>query len=103
MNIIVTGSSKGIGPEVVKAFCKHKGNQIVAISRNTEGLRKLSAECQKINPSAKVTAIEFDLSQFEFYPFILQKIENSFHRCGDLLGGFVAYAVNFGKFCNRCP
>jgi short-subunit dehydrogenase len=94
MNIIVTGASKGIGAEIVKGFCKHKGNVIIALSRNAEGLRRLSAECQKLNPGTKVATIEFDLSQFEFYPFILQKIETVFHHCDILVN-------NAGRLVNK--
>jgi short-subunit dehydrogenase len=78
MNIIITGASKGIGAEVVKVLSKFKGNHIVAISRNGEALKKLSTECIRITPSAKILNCEFDLSQFEFYPFLLQKIESYF-------------------------
>ena len=64
MNIVITGTSKGIGAEIVKILCKHKGNKIVAISRSGDGLRKLLNECHKINPEAKLLTAEFDLSQF---------------------------------------
>ncbi|MGA3013194.1 MAG: SDR family oxidoreductase [Bacteroidales bacterium] len=94
MNIIITGASKGIGAEVVKTLCKHKGNQIVALARSTDGLRRLNAECQKLNSSSKLMTIEFDLVQYDFYPFILQKIETFFHRCDILIN-------NAGKLINR--
>jgi short-subunit dehydrogenase len=94
MNIIITGASKGIGAELVKTLCKHKGNQIVALARSVDGLRRLSAECQKISPGCKLMTIEFDLVQFEFYPFILQKIESFFHDCDILIN-------NAGKLINR--
>ena len=94
MNIIVTGASKGIGAELVKILCKHKGNQIVALARSVDGLRRLTAECQKLNPSCKILTIEFDLVQFDFYPFILQKIEMFFHHCDILVN-------NAGKLINR--
>jgi short-subunit dehydrogenase len=94
MNIIITGASKGIGAELVKTLCKHKGNQIVALSRSVDGLRRLSGECHKLNPSAKIMTIEFDLVQYDFYPFILQKIDTFFHRCDVLIN-------NAGKLINR--
>jgi NAD(P)-dependent dehydrogenase (short-subunit alcohol dehydrogenase family) len=94
MNIVVTGASKGIGAEIVKVFCKHKGNRIVAISRNSDGLRKLMNECAKISSDAKVLTIEFDLTQFDFYPFLLQKIENFFLHCDILVN-------NAGKLYNK--
>jgi len=98
MNFIITGASKGIGSELVKTLCRHKGNQIVALARSIDGLRRLAAECQKLNPSCKILTIEFDLAQFDFYPFILQKIETLFHHC-DVLVNNAGKLINlpFGK------
>lgn len=94
MNIIVTGAGKGIGNELVKVLSRHKGNSIVAISRNSESLKRLQAECSRINPDNKLLTIEFDLSQFEFYPFLVQKIEGLMRRCDVLVN-------NAGKLINR--
>lgn len=94
MNIVITGASKGIGAEIVKLFCKHKGNRVVAISRSGDGLRKLYNECQKTNSDLKLLTAEFDLSQFEFYPFLLQKIESFFPQCDILIN-------NAGRLYNK--
>ena len=94
MNIIVTGASRGIGAEIVKILCKHKGNHIIALSRNGDALRKLVAECLKLNPEAKVRPVEFDLVQYDFYPFLLQKIESFFHNCDVLVN-------NAGRLVNK--
>jgi NAD(P)-dependent dehydrogenase (short-subunit alcohol dehydrogenase family) len=94
MNIVITGASKGIGPEIIKILCKHKGNHIVAISRNGEGLRKLVSESMKVHAEAKILPCEFDLSQFDFYPFLLQKIEAFFHRVDVLIN-------NAGRLVNK--
>jgi short-subunit dehydrogenase len=94
MNIVITGASKGIGPEIIKLLCKHKGNQIVAISRNSEGLRKLVNETMKVHAEAKILTCEFDLAQFDFYPFLLQKIENFLHHVDVLIN-------NAGKLVNK--
>ena len=85
MNIIKTGAGKGIGAEIVKFFSKHKGNNIVAISRNGEHLRKLQTDCLKLNADSKVTVFEFDLVQFDFYSFLLQKIGLVFQHCDILI------------------
>jgi short-subunit dehydrogenase len=94
MNIIVTGASRGLGAEIVKTLCRHKGNQIVALARSAESMKRLSSECQKLNPGCKLVTIEFDLAQFDFYPFILQKIETVFHHCDILIN-------NAGRVVNR--
>jgi len=94
MNIVVTGASRGIGAEIVKILARHKGNKIVAISRSGDGLRKLLNECQKNVPEVKIVTCEFDLSQIEFYPFLLQKIEGLFLHCDILIN-------NAGKLYNK--
>ncbi len=94
MNIIITGASKGIGAELVRIFCKNKGHQIFAISRNGDALKKLQAECAKSNPDSKLITAEFDLAHFEFYPFLLQKIELAFRHCDILIN-------NAGRLVNK--
>lgn len=85
MNIIITGASQGIGYELVRFFARNRQNHVVAISRNGKGLKELAAECLKLNPEANVTPYEFDLEQFEFYPFIVQRIETFIPRCDILI------------------
>lgn len=80
MNIIVTGAGKGIGYELVKILSRHKQNHILAISRKMNELKDLVNECHKQMPEAKITPYEFDLNQFDFYPFIAQRIEALIHR-----------------------
>ncbi len=80
MNIIVTGAGKGIGYETVKILCKHKQNHILALSRKMNDLKELINDCRKQTPEAKITPYEFDLNQFDFYPFIAQRMEVLLHR-----------------------
>ncbi len=94
MNIIITGASRGIGFELVKTLAKHKQNHIVAISRNGKALKELVAECIRLYPDAKVIPYEFDLNQFEFYPFIVQRLETFIHKCDILVN-------NAGKLVNK--
>ncbi|HNY02355.1 MAG TPA: SDR family oxidoreductase [Bacteroidales bacterium] len=94
MNIIVTGASHGIGFEVVKIMARHKQNHIVAVSRNGKALKELVEECRRLVPDARVTPYEFDLSQFEFYPFIVQRLETIIHSCDILVN-------NAGKLVNK--
>lgn len=94
MNIIVTGAGKGIGFEVVKVLAKHKQNHIVAISRNGRALKELQEECVRLYPDAKVIPYEFDLNQFDFYPFIVQRLETFIKTCDILVH-------NAGKLVNK--
>ncbi len=61
MNIIVTGASRGIGFQLVKAFVR-EGHAVVAIARNEEKLNVLLSECQKEVPEARVYPLSFDLA-----------------------------------------
>jgi 3-oxoacyl-[acyl-carrier protein] reductase len=64
MNIIITGTSSGIGYEMVKLFAKESTHTIIAISRNQPKLEKLKKECQQINPTSSVKIISYDLNLF---------------------------------------
>jgi NAD(P)-dependent dehydrogenase (short-subunit alcohol dehydrogenase family) len=94
MDIIVTGAGKGIGYETVRFFARNKNNHIVAISRSGNELKHLINECKKINPDSKVTPYEFDLQQFDFYHFIVQRIETFIPKCDILIN-------NAGKLVNK--
>ncbi len=94
MNIIITGASKGIGFEVAKILSKHKQNHVVAISRNGKALKELAEESRRLYPEAKVTPYEFDLTQFDFYPFIVQRLETIIPSCDVLIH-------NAGKLVNK--
>lgn len=94
MNIIVTGASRGIGYELVRFFARNRNNHVVAISRNGAALKHLAAECVKSDKEAKVTPYEFDLLQFDFYPFIVQRIQTFIPTCDILIN-------NAGKLVNK--
>lgn len=94
MNIIVTGAAKGIGAEVVKILARHKMNHIVALSRNGRAVRELAEDCHRMHPESKVTPYEFDLAQFDFYPFIVQRLETIIKSCDILIN-------NAGRLVNK--
>lgn len=94
MNIIITGAGKGIGAEVVKILSRHKMNHIVAIGRHGKALKELAAECTRLSPEAKVIPYEFDLTQFDFYPFIVQRLETFIKKCDILIN-------NAGRLINK--
>ena len=62
-NIIITGTSRGIGFELVQLFAK-AGYQVLALSRNEKPIQNLKLD--------NVTAFSFDLNDIEAY----KKVEN---------------------------
>jgi short-subunit dehydrogenase len=62
MNIIVTGASRGIGYELVKLLSSDSKNTIIAISRNTQKLKKLKGDCLSNNVLSNVIPVVCDLS-----------------------------------------
>ncbi len=58
MNIIITGTGKGIGFETVKAFCDVSNNNIIAISRNIDQLNEIKIKGE----NTFLFPISYDLS-----------------------------------------
>ena len=82
-NVIITGTSSGIGFELVKLFSENNHN-ILAISRNNEALRILDLP--------NVSAIDFDLTKSEEF-LSLDEILNSFENI-DILINNAGHLVN---------
>jgi len=93
MNIIVTGASKGIGYELVKAFAIDSSNNIIAISRNKELLSKLKEECKEINKDSNVFPVPFDLGLFDQIVELLTIVKERFENL-DILVNNAGYLVN---------
>lgn len=84
MNIIITGASRGIGFELVKQFCRLKGNNIIAIARNTEALNKLPEAILAIKESV-LYAIESDFEHFNFDTLLTENILRIFKKIDILI------------------
>ncbi len=78
MKIIITGASRGIGYEAAKTFAKNKEHQILALSRNEEGLQALARDCEHGN----IDWLAYDLTKPN-PEGLLQKV-NSW-QCIDIL------------------
>lgn len=76
MNIIVTGTSKGIGFQTVLKLAQTGEHQILAISRDKAGLAQLKAEFEKTGQS-KLNLLSFDLANDD-YGALAAQIETVF-------------------------
>lgn len=76
MNIIVTGASRGIGYELVKAYAAESGvKNVIAISRNGNALDKLKEECIAINKDVNVIPLVLDLGSEGFEDILVPVIK----------------------------
>ena len=84
-NIIITGTSRGIGFELVQFFAK-AGNRVLALSRNEKPIQNLNLD--------NVTCFSFDLSDEEAYVKVGKFIDNNWKRVDILIN-------NAGKLVNK--
>lgn len=75
-NIIVTGTSKGIGLEIVKIL-SGMGHRVLALSRNEKPILDLNLKA--------VNALAFDITREENYPILEDFIKNEFDSRVDIL------------------
>ncbi|WP_299434409.1 SDR family NAD(P)-dependent oxidoreductase [uncultured Maribacter sp.] len=62
-NVIITGTSRGIGFELAKLFAK-EGHNVLALSRNSKSINDLNHK--------QITAIPFDLNRKEDYTLVTE-------------------------------
>jgi len=84
-NIIVTGSSRGIGFQLALLFA-NEGHQVLALSRNNAPIEALG--------NTNITSIPFDLSKSEDYVQLDNFLENNWKQVDVLIN-------NAGKLLNR--
>lgn len=75
-NIIITGTSRGIGFELVQLFAK-AGHQVLALSRNAHRVRNLQFD--------NITSLAFDLSQPEDYKKVTAFVQDKWNNKVDVL------------------
>ena len=66
MNVVITGTSRGIGKELVKSFMHESGHKVVAISRNLAALETLKTECDGFSGKSELMLIPLDLGKENF-------------------------------------
>lgn len=84
-HIIITGTSRGIGFELVKLFAK-QGHEVLALSRNQEPINSLKLK--------NVTAFPFDLGDTEAYEKVEEFVSSKWHHVDILIN-------NAGKLLNK--
>lgn len=75
-HIIITGTSRGIGFELVKLFAE-KGHQVLALSRNEKPIQSLKL--------TNVTSLSFDLSDGDAYMKVEHFIKTNWHHVDVLI------------------
>ena len=91
MKIVLTGASRGIGFHTVRQLAKDSNHQILALSRNEDGLQQLKKTCQT-EFNAKIQTLSLDLAQLD-EDALLDKIK--------LLGGVDIIIHNAGLLINK--
>ena len=96
MNIIITGTGKGIGFETLKALAGMAGTKIIAISRNQTKVREwINHECKE-----NVIAIDYDLEQTLDFKQIKAAISVHFNYIDILINNAGYLKVQaFGDIC----
>lgn len=62
MNIVVTGASSGLGFETVLELIRKTEHRVVAVSRNSEKLKRLLEIAKGLNPECTLIPVSFDLT-----------------------------------------
>ena len=73
MNIVITGASKGVGYYTALNLAKKKEHKIFALSRDVQGLKKLSESVD----SGNIITIPCDLTDEKSINECVQKISGS--------------------------
>lgn len=77
--IIITGASSGIGFETALELIKDNSNQVIAIARSIDKLKRLHQIAKDLNPEARLVPVQFDLSTGDYEgglkPFLEIKLQ----------------------------
>lgn len=74
MNVLITGTSRGIGFELSRHFAQQKDVNVFALSRSVAGLEKLKAACLKDGGEGEVITLPADLGKNEDITSVINSI-----------------------------
>lgn len=92
MNVIVTGASRGIGYDLVKALAG-EGHHVIATARSGDKLHKLFHECRTQQNNTKVHVLAHDIADVQFGE-VLGDLVNEVFKKIDILVNNAGYLVN---------
>lgn len=84
-NVVITGTSRGIGFELAKIFA-HKGHNVLALSRNSDPLKAIHHE--------NITAISVDISKDAEFDKVIDYVKTNWKQVDILIN-------NAGKLINK--
>lgn len=85
-NIIITGASSGIGFEAVLDLTANKDNQVIALARSTDKLRKLHEIASSLNPEGgKLYPAQFDIVYDNYEDSLIPYIKSKFDKVDILI------------------
>ena len=93
MNVLITGTSSGIGFDLARIFSKDSNNNVFAVSRNSINLEKLKSACLESNEDAQIFIFPLDLNEVSNYALLLNKIKAKVDRL-DLLINNAGHILN---------
>lgn len=78
-NIIITGASSGVGFEAVLDFTANKENNVIALARSADKLRKLHEISSSLNPEGgKLYPAQFDIVYDNYLNALIPFIQSKF-------------------------
>jgi short-subunit dehydrogenase len=94
MDILLTGSSRGIGAALASSFTQ-AGHRVLLVSRNVKALKRVSEECNDAAGEIRAYPIPFDLAD-------LADLENEFvSRLREITDTIDALFNNAGQLINK--
>ena len=80
MNIVITGASSGVGFEAVLELILDSSNNVIALARSDDKLRRLYEIATSLNPECNLYPAKFDIVHDDYpgslIPFIKERIGN---------------------------